>query len=326
MSEQAAAVVETPVSRKRQLRRFHSDSSKASRNIASGGLKGETGEPDRTGSVTPAAKPVETPATEVEPDPASEAGKELAKQKGRAARADRRADAKKRRDGTAVSAAGSRIARRARGAEGWQRSRKDRRHSSDAEGAKEYKRIMALTGAPKVSEFDTYEEFQFAASLFVSDVRSGERDQRQQAESATRGAAEAQGRVYEAAKAAHADVDEVMTSFVNAGHRFAPVVQDVVVNHPLGHEIAYVLAKDPARHAAIAAIKHPGLAMIELGKVIAGIEAGAKPAAKAEPVKKVSSAPAPVEPVTPGETSTGRPDPANITSIATWNKERKNYL
>jgi hypothetical protein len=324
MSEQAAAVVETPVTETPvtpvPLGQLESVAEYRERRA-----KGETGEPVEV-PVTPAAKPVETPATEVEPDPASEAGKALAKQKGRA---QERIDELTRKNGETERQYRQREAELLAELAALKAGTKPAEGSTEApkaEGAKEYKRIMALTGAPKVSEFDTYEEFQFAASLFVNDVRSAERDQRQQAESATRGAAEAQGRVYEAAKAAHADVDEVMTSFVNAGHRFAPVVQDVVVNHPLGHEIAYVLAKDPARHAAIAAIKHPGLAMIELGKVIAGIEAGAKPAAKAEPVKKVSSAPAPVEPVTPGETSTGRPDPANITSIATWNKERKNYL
>lgn len=317
MSEQIAAAVETPVVETPAppvpLGELNSVAEYMERRS-----KGETGEPVET----PVVKPEETPVKAGEPDPASEAGKELAKQKGSL---QARIDELTRKNGESERQYRQREAELLAEIAAAKVNAKPAEPAAQPDAKAEYKRIMALPGAPKVSDFDTYEEFQFAASLFVTDVRSGERDQRQRAESATRGAAEAQDRVYEAAKAAHADVDEVMTAFVNAGNAFAPVVQDVVMNHPLGHEIAYVLAKDPAKHAAIAAIKHPALALIELGKVIAAIEA--KPAAKVEPVvKKVSSAPAPVEPVTPGETSTGRPDPANITSIKTWEKERKNYL
>lgn len=317
MSEQIAAAVETPVVETPAppvpLGELNSVAEYMERRS-----KGETGEPVET----PVVKPEETPVKAGEPDPASEAGKELAKQKGSL---QARIDELTRKNGESERQYRQREAELLAEIAAAKVNAKPAEPAAQPDAKAEYKRIMALPGAPKVSDFDTYEEFQFAASLFVTDVRSGERDQRQRAESATRGAAEAQDRVYEAAKAAHADVDEVMTAFVNAGNAFAPVVQDVVMNHPLGHEIAYVLAKDPAKHAAIAAIKHPGMAMLELGKVIAAIES--KPAAKVEPVvKKVSSAPAPVEPVTPGETSTGRPDPANITSIKTWEKERKNYL
>jgi hypothetical protein len=283
--------------------------------------KGETGEPVEAVATEP-VKPAEPAAKAADPDPASEAGKELAKQKGSL---QARIDELTRKNGESERQYRQREAELLAQLEAVKAGGKPAEPAAPADAKSEYKRIMGLPGAPKVSDFESYEEFQFAASVFVSDVRSGERDQRQQAESRTRGAAEAQTRVYETAKAAHADVDDVMTAFVNAGHVFAPVVQDAIMNHPLGHEIAYALAKDPAKHAAIAAIRHPGLAMIELGKVIGSIEAG-KPAAVAAPVKKVSSAPAPVEPVTPGETTAGRPDPANISSVATWQKERKNYL
>jgi hypothetical protein len=285
---------------------------------------GETGEPVAAEPV----KPAEPAAKAADPDPASEAGKELAKQKGSL---QARIDELTRKNGESERQYRQREAELLAQLEAVKAGGKPNDPASaasqQADGiAKEYKRIMGLPGAPKVSDFESYEEFQFAASVFVSDVRSGERDQRQQAESRNRGAAEAKTRVYETAKAAHADVDDVMTAFVNAGNVFAPVVQDVIMNHELGHEIAYALAKDPAKHAAIAAIRHPGLAMIELGKIVASIEASKSAAPVAAPVKKVSSAPAPVEPVTPGETTAGRPDPANISSVATWQKERKNYL
>lgn len=280
---------------------------------------GETGEPVAAEPV----KPAEPAAKAADPDPASEAGKELAKQKGSL---QARIDELTRKNGESERQYRQREAELLAQLEAVKAGGKPAEPAAPADAKSEYKRMMALPGAPKVSDFDSYEEFQFAASVFVNDVRMLEREQRQQAESRTRGAAEAQTRVYETAKAAHADVDDVMTAFVNAGHVFAPVVQDVIMNHPLGHEIAYALAKDPAKHAAIAAIRHPGLAMIELGKVVAAIEAVKSAAPVAAPVKKVSSAPAPMEPVTPGETTAGRPDPANISSVATWQKERKNYL
>ena len=283
--------------------------------------------------VKPAEQPAETPEeqpaaeaqaetpqpdAEAEPDPASDAGKALAKKKSSL---QARIDEEVRKRGEAERRAAQLEAEltAARGAA--------KPEQPAAEGAAaERKRIMALPGAPKVDQFESYEEFLLAAADFVSEVRLSERDARQQAEAQGRGLIAARDRVEAAVKAAHPDFDEVIEAFAADGHAYAPPVAEFILAHPEGHEIAYALAKDPALNARIAALQHPAAIVFELGKVLAGLEAAsAKPVQPEPKPRPVTRAPAPVSTVGSGAGTVATPDPATMSSVAEWRKIRGQY-
>lgn len=266
----------------------------------------DIGEPVAAEPAVPAVTAPPEPAAE--PDPASEAGKALAAKKGSLqARIDemaRKSGETERQYQSRVSALEAEIAA--------------------LKGKAEPVKPPADPAKPKAADFETYEDFVDALAEYKADVKIKAERERIDREQRGQHVTAAQSRVEAAAKEAHADFDETIAAFVADGHTFSPFVADAILGHPLGHELAYALAKDPAANARINAAPNAYVAGIEVGQVLAGLKA-APVAEKAAPV--VSKAPAPVQPVTAGgATASGSPDPANISSIATWGKERKKFL
>lgn len=185
--------------------------------------------------------------------------------------------------------------------------------------------------APKVDDFDDYQKYVLATSRWAARQERKAAEREASGNAQARGFVEASARVEAAAKAAHADFDDTVRTFVAGGGVYSPVALDVILNHrDLGHEVAYVLAKDPALNTKIGQLPAP-LAFLEIGKLIAKIEgdqATAKAAAKAAEkpaAAKVSKAPEPVAEVAAGETAAGTPDPSKMTSVTEWRKRRAEF-
>lgn len=126
---------------------------------------------------------------------------------------------------------------------------------------------------------------------------------------------------------AFADFGEKVAAYEAAGGTYSPAAQQVILQHELGAEFAYALATDPAIAARVNGAESHNAAMLEAGAVLAEIRAAKKAAEKAaEPKPKpVSKAPAPVEPVA-GESVASTPDPANMSSVSEWRKQRAKFL
>jgi hypothetical protein len=216
--------------------------------------------------------------------------------------------------------------------------------ASDARIAALEAQIAALGGksAPKQSdapaEYDgtdqrdlepdvnTYEDYQ----KYVKDVAAWEarkivRVERARYEQAQQAQAvqAADARSYQAGKAEYADFDETIGEFVKAGGRFAAHVAEEIRSNPIGHKIAYALAKDPALAAKLNTAPSAPVFWREIGKLETALQAA--PKVEAKPAVKVSSAPAPVPAIARAETPAGTPDPANMSSIAAWRQHRKQY-
>jgi hypothetical protein len=270
----------------------------------------------------PEAKPAEaaaevTPEPEVkpdtpeaEPDPASEAGKALAKKRNSL---QARIDEEVRRRGEAERRAAQLEAElaAARGKPAAQQPAEPVADPSDPE--------------PTVDQFETYEKYVKAQARWEA---------RQEVKAATaaiaareqgRAIVSAQDRAYASLKAAHADADDVLGAFTAAGGQYSPLVSEFIIGHPEGHEVAYALAKDPELNARLSSIGHPAIVALELGRVLARIEAAAVTPEPVKPAPVVTKAPAPVTTVGGGAGSVGSADPASMNSIAEWRKVRDRY-
>lgn len=253
------------------------------------------------------AEPVVEADPDAEPDPASDAGKALAKHKSKlqARINELRAQA----GGSEREAAALRAELAALKAG----------KVAEPEPAKP----AIDPSKPKVENFANYEEFVEALFEWGVEQKLTAREKAAAKDDAAKSAATAQQRAQAAGIAAHADFDETIGAFVDAGHQFSPVVAEAVLGHELGHEIGYALAKDPAEHARIAALP-PGAQYVEIGKLIARLEAAAVPAPAPKPAP-VTKAPAPVKPVG-GSAATAVPDPKNITSVREYRKHRDHFV
>jgi hypothetical protein len=260
------------------------------------------------------AAPAAAPEPAAEPDPSSEAGRELAKKRGSL---QARIDEVTREKHEAVAAERRRIAE----LEAQIAALKPAVPATPAEPV-----VDPADPEPQVDQFDTYEKYVKATSRW--EARQEAKAIRQQIEGERFGAAvqQAQQRVEAAAKAEYPDFETVMHGFAEAGGKYAPHVADTILNHPDGHKLAYVLAKDPALNTRLAAIGHPIVYGIELGKVLAGLPAKAAAVVVEEkPAAPVSKAPAPVKPIVGEAPATGA-DPAKMSSVRAWEQERKKYL
>jgi hypothetical protein len=270
----------------------------------------------------PEAKPAEaaaevTPEPEVkpdtpeaEPDPASEAGKALAKKRNSL---QARIDEEVRRRGEAERRAAQLEAElaAARGKPAAQQPAEPVADPSDPE--------------PTVDQFETYEKYVKAQARWEA---------RQEVKAATaaiaareqgRAIVSAQDRAYASLKAAHADADDVLGAFTAAGGQYSPLVSEFIIGHPDGHEVAYALAKDPELNARLGAIEHPALVALELGRVLARIEASAVTPEPVKPAPVVTKAPAPVTTVGGGAGAVASADPASMNSVSEWRKIRDRY-
>lgn len=248
-----------------------------------------------------APKPAETPApnadakADEQPDPASEAGKALQAKRGSLqSRIDEltkeKGTTQRERDALAAEAAElrARLARMEGKPAGEQ-------PAADANKPEYYTRPR-----PKQEDFDDqpdpYAAWVEAIADWKADEKIAAREMARSRDDSSRSFVAAQARVETAAKEAHADFDAVIDAFAQGGHRFTPVAAEAILHHPLGHEIAYHLAKNPDDNAKLANLP-PALAYVELGKVVAKLEAAAASSTDGKGEQKpapVSKAPAPI--------------------------------
>lgn len=180
---------------------------------------------------------------------------------------------------------------------------------------------------PSIDKYESWEQFtrdhgRWAARQELKAYRATE--QAQAAEAALR---DGQARVAAEGAQAHDDFDAVVSAYEAGGGTYAPAVQDAIVNHPLGAEFAYRLAKTPALAARV---NQPNLAAayFEIGRVMAAIEAEhaptPEPTAAPKP-KPMSKAPAVIAAPESVDAPAGLPDPAKMTSVREWRRLREKF-
>jgi len=164
--------------------------------------------------------------------------------------------------------------------------------------------------APDISQFDTLDEYVDA----VAEYKFNQKAQATQTQHAqqTQEQAIAQDWVAKVDKARSVapDFDEVFSNVADVP--FAQVALDAVAQHPKGAEIAYILGKDPSEAYRIAALA-PYQQLMAIGEVAAR--------ANLPKPKAVSTAPAPVKPVSGGASNSTPP-----ADMDEWVKWRNNQI
>lgn len=147
-----------------------------------------------------------------------------------------------------------------------------------------------IVAKPKAEDFPTYEDFiealtDWKAEQKIAPLRQDLPQAIEQRMAVERGAAiaqqvqqqmlAAQTRVVTKGAEVHPDFNQVMTQAEQQGIRWAPLVTDVILNHPIGPSVAYELAQNLQESARLSALSqvNPMVASIELGRFIAGVEA-----------------------------------------------------
>lgn len=282
--------------------------------------KGETGETQEA-EAEPKAEP-KAEEVKPEPDAASQAGKDLAaKKKSLQARIDEvtreKGETARERDAARVEAAALRAELAALKA-GKTTETKPEPKAAVVEDLNDPR--------PKESDFTDYAEFieERAAWRARQEVKA----ERAKADNEGRTAAieTARTSAMERGAKAYPDFAEKVAAYEDAGGKYSPAAQQVILQHELGAEFAYVLVTDPSIAARVNGAENHNAAMLEAGAVLAEIRAAKKAAEKPEPKPKPQSkAPAPVEPVV-GESAASTPDPASMSSVTEWRKQRAKFL
>lgn len=257
--------------------------------------------------IEPAAEPVVAPVSEPADDDApddeavSEAGKTLAKGK---------------------KTARERIAELT-----WrQQQQSDRADRAEAELAALRKPTEPAKpgddGKPKLKAFTekigtTYETYEDATEAFtdaLTDWKDTARQQASTADAATRAYQDALHHSSLRGTAAHADFDAIMQSFVESGRMFTPFMQQAILGDPdTGHELAYLLATDPASYQALASAPTLMAATKVLGKLLTRFD-GAPPSASPSKPAPLTRAQPPITPVgsSPQAADSGPADPDDL--------------
>lgn len=181
---------------------------------------------------------------------------------------------------------------------------------------------------PQLEQFSTELEYAKAHAKWVARQEAyaliQQREEAMQ-RAAQQREAETQVQSYQAriaeARTRYSDYEEVMVTAPEIP--LPPHVSQALVESEFGPDIAYRLAKDPARIQRIVSLT-PTAALREIGKVEAEIEAGRKSKA----VPRVSNAPEPISPVdakssTPSRDAEPGPDRPYSEWLAWRNKQRR---
>jgi len=153
---------------------------------------------------------------------------------------------------------------------------------------------------PTLEQFETYEDWVKAHTKWTArDVAREEfrawreRDERAQADRALE---QRHLTIQQKGLEKHADFVAVLSEFAQQGGRLDPFMTDVVLHHELGHEVAYALVTDPEAYRRIQQAPTFAHASIEMGKLLARLEAA--PTGSASPtVPTVTRAHPPITPV-----------------------------
>lgn len=155
----------------------------------------------------------------------------------------------------------------------------------------EWQRIKALPGAPKVDQFESYEDYSIALGLFVADTREAEKAAKATADQTKADADRVLGEVtaswrtkVDAARKVYADFDAVALQAPTT-IRPGSVIDAWILESDKGAEVLYYLQKHPEQVARIDA-----LSQINAARALTQIESElGKP-----PLKTITDAPAPV--------------------------------
>ena len=170
-----------------------------------------------------------------------------------------------------------------------------------------------VSAEPRRDQFQSDEEFINARVNFEM-LR---RDQQRQQEEHEREAARKRESFAQQAEKARETIDDFDDVVAVASVKLYPEVTDAMLDSPLSAQIAYELAKDGEKEAKRIATLPRHIAVKELGKIEARLEAAAKPPAPGAPAQG-TRAPAPIKPPTAGAGSTAVP-PDKLTD-AEWNR------
>lgn len=175
---------------------------------------------------------------------------------------------------------------------------------------------------PKVEDFDDYQKYVKAVGRW--EARQAIREQREidAREAHVSGIQQAQDRVAAEGAKAHEDFDAVMTQYESAGGSYSDVAVDAISRHPLGHELAYAMAKDPGLAKRINGAPTQAAAIYELGRAMARIEADAEGKAVPERKPRATKAPAPIGKADGGEQVSSTPDLEKMSSLAEFRRVR----
>lgn len=148
-------------------------------------------------------------------------------------------------------------------------------------------------------KFASYDDFVKAHSKWAGRQAAREefraeraRIERESADLANRNALE---RLYKLGREKHGDFDAVIDAYEADGATWSPLMGDVLLHHPLGHELAYALAQDAEQASKLNRITHPIALGMEIGKLLTRLEAGTTATASAAP--SVTKAKPPIKPV-----------------------------
>jgi len=164
--------------------------------------------------------------------------------------------------------------------------------------------------APDISQFDTLDDYVEA----VAEYKLNQKTQATQSQQAQQTQAQAQAQDWvskvDKVRSIAPDFDAVFNNV--ASIEFAPMALEAVAQHPKGAEIAYMLGKDVSEAYRIAALP-PSQQLMAIGEIAARTNV--------PKTKTVSTAPAPIKPVTGGASSNTPP-----TDIDEWMKWRNDQL
>jgi hypothetical protein len=175
-------------------------------------------------------------------------------------------------------------------------------------------KLAALGAAPKLANFDTTEEWE-AKTVEWNDKRAEIREDRaaakatialenriseENAQAVQRERFEQFGATYEDAKKRIPDFDDVIRA--NAAMEMDPAITKTIFESPVGHDLAYHLAKNPETVKRLNALPLDEI-MLELGEIQGEIKAKVKAGGGTVPAKSKPRAVALVEPI---ETVGGR--------------------
>ena len=163
--------------------------------------------------------------------------------------------------------------------------------------------------APDISQFDTLDDYVEA----VAEYKLNQKTQATQSQQAQQTQAQAVAQDWvakvEKVRSVAPDFDEAFNNV--ASIEFAPMALEAVAQHPKGAEIAYMLGKNVSEAYRIAALP-PSQQLMAIGEIAARTNVP-KP-------KAVSTAPAPVKPVSGGANS--NTPPADMDEWVKWRNDQ----
>ena len=164
--------------------------------------------------------------------------------------------------------------------------------------------------APDISQFDNLDDYVEAVAEYkYQNNMLSEQEKNVERAIEQRVAREWTAKV-EKVRSVAPDFDEAFNNVANI--EFAPMALEAVAQHPKGAEIAYMLGKNVSEAYRIAALS-PAQQLIEIGVIAAKTNV--------PKTKAVSTAPAPVKPVSGGASNSAPP-----TDIDEWMKWRNGQL